>query len=567
MSFLDSFKNNRCIAGVALTPGIGLEAVVLDKTKKLIAKYGKRKVAYNFSTREIQDMVQFKSQFLSLMEELGVPPKTEVNLVLPNILFDFVEAPPELPTDDIKMLVLNKAEDFYLFKKEEPISGYCEVVNFNGGTQKKYAYTSFQKNSIDEIKDTINDLGFNIVGVESSYSSTLRGLYLTGLIDDVILESSAWTLMLVNSNSYTLFQMEGRNIVNFNDIPLAIKSFSIEEAYQNIIQGASQLLSNYISQKLYIVSQTDEISADYLKKHLSFEKEIVVIETNKFATKPVMETVSGNIDKNINSVTLTTIGAASGRVPDFPFVLNVLQDDPTIQTDVYRFVINGKEQEIVGSQVSAICILISILIGIIGVALVGSVFVTSGMYDKKLTDLTNQISEVDAQITELSKVEKKVEEVDIESIIDEIAESNVSAINFYDSISTDIPKNVWLTEYYNKSGREIAIKGVAENIIDIYEYYKNLRVVSPQSDIKLTELRVVTSDNTDKDSKKNDADANNFISGLNINQDKDRLYSFEISNTQIQPPVDISTVDENNVLRQPSKSNVEETSPQMTPAR
>ena len=557
MSILDKFKNERHIVGVSLTPGIGLEAVVLDKTKKQVLKYGKKDVSYNFSTREIQNTSQFKAQFSELMDALDIPPKAEINLVLPNILFDFIEAPAELTDDDVKTMILTKAEEFYLFKREEPISGYCEVINFNGGTNKKFAYTSFQKNIVEQIKEIITtELGFNLISIESSYSATLRGLFVAGLIDDVVLESASWTFMLVNSNSYTLFQMEGKNIVSYNDVPLAIKSFSVDEAYQAIIQGASQLLVNYISSKLYIASQTDEISADYLKKHMQFDRDIVVIESNKFAENPIME-IAMPTDKKANAMTLTCIGAASGRV-DFSFALNVLQDDPTIKSDVYRLNLGGKEYELLGAQIDAYSILACILIGIVGFALVGIVFTTNTMNDRKSEELTQKIADLDAKITELSKVEKK-EEVDVESIIDEVAETNVQTINFYDSISTDIPKNVWLTKYYNKSGRDIAIKGIAESIIDIYEYYKNLRVISPQSDIKLNELRVVTSDEKSEEVDK-------FISSLNINQDKDRLYSFEISNTQIQLPTESNTIDENNLLRQAPSAPVEETSSQMTPA-
>ena len=112
------------------------------------------------------------------------------------------------------------------------------------------------------------------------------------------------------------------------------------------------------------------------------------------------------------------------------------------------------------------------------------------------------------------------------AVIDEIASLNVSAINFYDSISNDIPKNVWLTKYYNKDGDKIAVRGIAQNIVDIYEYYKNLKIISPNSNIKLNDLKVITEGNNEE--------AKKYLSDLIINQDKDRLYSFEISNTQIE---------------------------------
>ena len=101
----------------------------------------------------------------------------------------------------------------------------------------------------------------------------------------------------------------------------------------------------------------------------------------------------------------------------------------------------------------------------------------------------------------------------------------VGLIGKIGSISTDIPKNIWLTRYYNKDGTSIAVKGIAQSIVDIYEYYKNLRVVSPQSNIRLNELKVVTQNMQSEDSK--------YLAGLAIDRDTDRLYSFEISNTNL----------------------------------
>ena len=53
-----------------------------------------------------------------------------------------------------------------------------------------------------------------------------------------------------------------------------------------------------------------------------------------------------------------------------------------------------------------------------------------------------------------------------------------SDIKKYFTLSvTDDKLSSILTKYYNKSGDKIAIRGIAQSIIDIYEYYKNLRIV------------------------------------------------------------------------------------------
>ena len=118
-SSLLSQGKSKQVVGLSLTPGIGLEGVILDKDKSQVVAYGKRDVRYNFSLREIQDIAEFKLELTSLIKELAVQPKTSVYFVLPNILFDFMEYPSDIGEDGLRMMVLSKAEEFYLFKKEE----------------------------------------------------------------------------------------------------------------------------------------------------------------------------------------------------------------------------------------------------------------------------------------------------------------------------------------------------------------------------------------------------------------------------------------------------------------
>ena len=567
LNFLSS-GNQKQIVGITLTPGIGLEAVVLDKNKTTVLNYGRKKVEYNFSTREIQDYVQFKTAIVELMDEMKIAPKSYVYIVLPNVYFDFLEIPPMISNPEIKTAVLSKAEEFYIFKRDEPISGWCEVVNPQGGSQKKIVYTSFQKSAVDEIKEIISDLGLQLIGIESSYSATLRGLYTTGYLNDIIIEESPWTVMFINTNSYTLFQLDGRNLLDYTEVPLAIKSFSMEESYQAIVSSSSQLLSNFDSSNLFIISQTDDICADVLKRQMQFDREIIAIDSNKYSKKPIMEVMSATDFNAANSITLGVIGAAYTKTTDFNIVLNVLQDDPSINLGAYfTTTILGTTIEVTSDFVDKLAVLVVAACAVIFGILIGLCNLLNTQIQNSITDINSQIQTIDAQISAENQGEKK-EEIDMNVIIDEIAASNVNAINFYDSIATDIPKNVWLTRYYNQTGDKIAVRGIAESIVDIYEYYKNLRIVSPQSDIKLTELKVVTEDMKSEDSR--------FITDLAIDQDTDRLYSFEISNTQIQITGNKEEGknkqienNENDIIVKPTNSteNIEKPSQQMKPAR
>jgi hypothetical protein len=544
-----STDTQKQIIGVSLTPGIGLEVVAYDRNKNAVLNYGRERVEYNFSTREIQDYIGFKTALSDLLREMNIPPKAMAYLVLPNVHFDFVEIPSSIAETEIKTAILSKAEDFYLFKKEEPVSGWCDVANISSGSQRKLVYTSFQKNSVDTLKDIFADVGLQLVGIESAYSATIRGLFSIGYLDEVLSRKESWTAMLINTNSFTLMYFDGENLLDCSEVPIAIKSFSQEEAYAAIASNVSQLLDSFSSSKLYIISQTDDISAEILKKQMTFDKEIVTIDSNKYAKKPIVEVLQSPDFNQANALTLAGIGASSVKT-EFSLVLNVMADDPNANLGVY-FTTNifGVVVDVTSGFVLKMVIVISAVLAVIFIIICLSLYLVKASVDQSIADLSSQIQDVDNKIAAQTTTEVK-QEVDMNQIIDDIAQTNVKAIKFYDSIASDMPKNIWLTKYYNQLGDRIVVQGVAESIVDIYEYYKNLKIVSPESDIKLAELKVVTNV-IDNEATKN----------LTVDTEKDRLYTFEISNTSVNYSDPVSSED-NDVL---IKTNVDEVSEQAKP--
>ena len=306
---------------------------------------------------------------------------------------------------------------------------------------------------------------------------------------------------------------------------------------------------------------------------MQFDREIIAIDSNKYSKKSLLE-VSRALDFNqANSMSLSALGAVDPK-SDLDINLNILNKDPNASMGVY-FVANilGRPTEITQQYVQSLAIgLCAIFLLVFGL-IIGASIGLNASQESQISDLKQEIKKIDQKITALEKVEIKEEEIDMTEIIDQVAGDNVTAINFYDSISSDIPKNVWLTRYYNKSGTQLAIRGIAESIVDIYEYYKNLRIVSPQSDIKLTELKVIT----DTTGENEDEDVSKFISGLAIDKDVDRLYSFVISNTDfiVEPKADGKdnkpVYNESDIIVKPPKApleeQVEQPSQQMRPAR
>ena len=140
--------------------------------------------------------------------------------------------------------------------------------------------------------------------------------------------------------------------------------------------------------------------------------------------------------------------------------------------------------------------------------------------------------------------------VDIETLVTKIIDLNKKAISFYDSIATDIPQSVWLQYYYNKNGEKLALEGVSANIADIYNYYKSLKVISPQSRIELNRPQILTEISRDVFD----------YAALDVGA---KFYDFEISNVKSPRSKDANKDGEN---KNADNNNQQNGNPDVAPA-
>ena len=78
-----------------------------------------------------------------------------------------------------------------------------------------------------------------------------------------------WNLMVINQNSYSVLSMAGKSVISYYEEPLALKSFSGEEVYNAIISSSTLTLTTNPANWLYIISETDLVSAEVLSKKVT----------------------------------------------------------------------------------------------------------------------------------------------------------------------------------------------------------------------------------------------------------------------------------------------------------
>ncbi len=483
-------STNKQIVGVSITPNIGVEVALLDKKSPTIIKYGKRHIEYNLATREIQDYDAFKATLVDLFKELDISLKSSIYLTLPNVHLDFESLPLIIGDDAISNAILSKAEDSYIFKRVEPISAWTDLVTNSQTDKRLIVYTSFQETAINQIREIFQELGADLIGIESSYSAIIRGLYFTNAVDFDKDENINWNLLLVNSNSYALFSLQGTRLIDYTEVPLAIKSFSYEEAYQAISTSVSQILPNFPARKLIILSQADDICAEVLKTQITFDEEIITHDCNKYSKVSPINISSSVIENEAVSMTYALIGAlATDHIEEKILDLNLFNKISNAGDEYFTF--EAFNQTIIVNQELARKALLAIagVLVIFFAAIYGLLHLVNIGVKKQINTYQQKINTTQQEIQAITGRDGVV---DIETLVTRVIDLNKKAISFYDSIATDIPQSVWLQYYYNKNGDKLAIEGVSANIADIYNYYKSLKVVSPQSSIKLNRLQILT---------------------------------------------------------------------------
>lgn len=517
------------IVGLAVTPNIGLEALVFDKDSNNVVKYGQKFIEYNIASREIQDYNSLRSAIGDLFNELEIQKeKANVYLVLPNVHFGFRSIEdPSIDSDAIESMILSDASESYLFKQSEPQSAFVDLNARTGANSKYIAHSSIQRKVVEEIQDACMDIGVNIVGIEGSTSAIPRGIALTGLVDDVVQENQNWDILLVNPNNYAIFQMSGSRILDYIEVPFAIMSFEGEEVYTALSSAVQQYLPNYPAKRLVIVSQTDNVSAELLKTAVIFDEEIVAIDSNKFSEKPCAKIAPSVIEQTALSMSPSALGASTPKKGGFA-TLNVMGDmsyDGVVTYGVLE--IGDKEIELNSDSIMKFSILISGALLVLTLIVCGLFFGIASFFGAKAGELQTRIDTLNTEITEL---EKSVA-AGITTLIKQISENNKIAINYYDSLSTDIPSHVWLTYYINKDGKEVGIEGFSLDINDIYEYFKSLKMLAPNSDIKLNKLEVFQEETQNETS-----DADDVV--LHSEDNSPKPFAFEISNTKYEKSFD-----------------------------
>lgn len=522
--------STRITVGVAVSPGLGLEMIEVDRMTGTVNKYGVKPLEYNNSTREIADYDQFRVALEELFEELHIPKRSNIVLSLPNVYFGMITLPVLLTDEAISNAIISEVEQSYIFKRQEPVVSWSEVFSNDSSENRTLAYTAIQKDSFDQIIEICNELGCALTGLENSFSSLFRALHFISAAKDQMKENASWNLMIIMQNNYSIISMNGKKIVDYYEEPLALKSFVDDEIYNAIKTSAQLTLAGLPANYLYIVSETDLVSAEVLSMKMSFEGSVSFLECNKFIQNELLPVNLNILPKLALQITPEAIGVAIYTFCDFPLDLNIIKNQEggvTLTGDIEecpRVNIGNLEVELTPDFIKKVSLILGAIL-VIPVLLLFLILnnVVTPKEQAKLDGVNNKIATLNADIDKYKDANQE-NTFDINTVLNDIINQNKTKLTYYTAVGMSTPAKLWITSFKISGQNKVDIKGQAKDVKSVYTFYKSIKQLVNNSDIRLYKLEL----------------SSGSIDNIIIdNMNSSNAYSFEITNMteqELNPP-------------------------------
>lgn len=474
------------IVGVSVTPEVGLEVAQIDFATQTVLKYGIRQLEYDASRREIADLDLFKEALQDLFFELQIPKGTEVVLNIPTVAFKTNDYPAALDEAQISNAIEEELAGHYIFKTVEPAVSAVRLPNASMQFYK-IAYTAAQKQMLIEIALGIKDMGYKLVGIDTSVNSVLNALMYKQRVDVSI---DSWVLLIVDSYCCTIITMNGKNYVDTYEERISIgQVLDDAENYSTVVGTVTPILKNLPSKYLCVVSKTNIISAEVLASKLSYTAPIIHQEANCFSKEAFLELGPEVDEKFANIVSLDIIGAAIYKdfeqYSDAHFNLfNKSLGDIYTSEQPPEIMLAGRTIVLTPQLLIFAFVVVAIVIIL---PTVGALL----YYANLISTQQNKMAELNQKVQEINQFLKDNENIssDLFDEGDEIRlglAHNKNIYSYYTIVGTEIPKKLWLTHL--KLSDKTTIEGQADNLESVYAFFRSIKDYNPNSDIKLQKL-------------------------------------------------------------------------------
>lgn len=481
---------------LSVTPSVGLELIEVDTQAKVVKNYAYRPLEYNDSLREIVNMEMFKNAVSELFDELKINIKSNIVLNLPMVLLGKMDLSILLSDDAITEALTSEVEQSYIFRRYEPLISWIDAGGQQTGDTRKLFYSAVQKNVVDDIRNALTELGATLVGVEISLTSILKALAFSGLSQEQMKDGISWNLMVVSSNGYSICSMLGKNLIDYYEEPLAIKSFEGEEIYNAINASAQITLMSYPANYLYIVSETDLVSAELLANRLPVDGVVNFLENNSFKKQDVIPTSLEVIEETAQKISLEAIGIGIGNAVNLPVKFNfggqsgAGEGSAENPDEPVHVVLGSHEFDISPNNARNIALVFALIILVPALILFLVVPMIANKKQAHLDELNSNLQRVESEVKRLEDEQNKAGNFDVNAEIKKVLGTNRSKLMSYTALGESVPKKLWLTYFVAKDDGKLDVKGEASNVEDVYTFYRNMKDSLIDTKLRLHKLEM-----------------------------------------------------------------------------
>ena len=513
--------NTKITVGVAMSPGIGLEMIEINPKTKTIEKYACKPLDYDYSKREIADYDQFREVLISLFDDLKINRKSNIVLTLPSVHYGLISLPTALGDEGVTSALVSEVEQAsYIFKRQDPVISWTDAYPAGDKDNREILYGAIQQAAIDEINAACVEIGCTLVAIETAQNSLLKTLEFNNLSDEHMAPNTTWNLMVINPNSYSMITLNGKSVIEYREEPLALRSFVGDEIYEAIISSAQLTLQTIPSNYLYIVSETDMVSAEVLSMKIPFDGNIKFLESNKYVQNPLMQASYNILPNQVLKITPEAIGSGIYLISQFPFKFNLLgkgnEELAVLQEVAPKIRVGNTEIELTSAFVKKIAAIAALILLVPTGILFAIMNQLNTQNQEKLNSINQQLEADKAELANFEDIDKK-DTFDSKLEINNIQSINRTKLIYYTAIGTNIPPNTWLIYLRIFGDKKIDIIGRSTNVENVYTFYKNMKMSVIDSDLRLNRLEM-------------SADSVGNLVVEDLNSIKPTFYEFEITN-------------------------------------
>ncbi len=463
--------------GIFVSQESTLEVIEYDYDLDEVNAYSCVEFEYDQVLREV-NVENFEITLQSILRKFEITQQMPVVLTLPNIFINKKILPIELENEEVQTALVSETEKKYIFKKTEPIVSW-NIVSVDKDNQiNNIIYSALQKQIVEKLTTVFKRQGIKLTALETSYPAFVRGISVSGLADECIDKNLNWGLIIVKNTSNAAIILKGSQIIDINEVPLALNSQDLNDLYPSIASNLIEKLDGMELQTLVIANYSNIVDINNLAAYLDLSCPIVKIQNNSCKGEPIFSYGNGSDVKFINP---EVIGASCWKSAPVRFGFNFLsisnqEDAPGILSSLG---VTGNPLHLILLGLITLSFLLITLISLLMIPI-------NIALDEKYRVLHVKCSEYQQKF---DKPQTKT--FNLFDVVNDDFKSNENLVASFGSISNVIPEKVWVSSIEIDEKLNASIKGRAYSVEDIVNYYENLLSASKFNNFKIRSIKVV----------------------------------------------------------------------------